>query len=992
MAAKEHNNKLNTNQSKGRDMIFYLLYLILLLLPQYFKGGFFEFAYIPFIIGISILMLYHIWKTYIRPKDNIIVDQTDLFLLLLVILYALSFFYGISKRGAILEFLKNASYLAVFFIARDIHKDKNMRNKTIDIILLAGVILSIIGVGTMIGTWDYVGSYNGSRLSSSFQYPNTLAVYAAAMYFLAMGQALVNHDPKKIGLYGGSLFVFFSTLIFTYSRGMWVLFPLILVIFFVVLASAKKVELFFYALTSLIIATPLSFLFMRYLGSGSSSKLWGLYIGGILLSALLLFLMGNATKLLSRISLKAVIAIILIIAIGAVGLLLMAISAREPLVYENASDERVVSQVSRNVKEVYPNSSYQINIKGSATLAGEDSYAGRVLIYSVDEEAKNTSLEDYRINEAGDFDLDIDITSLEDTNNLLIRFRNEVAHTSITFTEASIMDMETGESYEIPLKYKYIPESIITRISGIGSSEGSFQARLIFSKDALKLVNYRLLFGLGGEGWNTAYRSVQSYPYFSSQVHNHYLQLFVELGLVGLILFLGFILSLIYKYFRFVIKEEDISKRTLADSLAIACLTILAHAAIDFDLSYVGLSVILFALLGILDSLVRIPKDKLEIFKFSIKKNQLRKINIPLIVLLIITLGLSSSIYAARYMKDEALKHEQEGDMDEVESAMEKAVRLDPYNRDHRVNLMNVYFYQYETLSDQEYGYKAKVQADKMIDMGKYDPRIHIEAASAYLKFGLLDEALDLINKSLEMQPLTIESYIQNVDSHISVSNYHIRKGNLEEAQSIATEGAERLEGLLLESNERSLRPLARNNQLYLKISELKYYSKEIDEFGAYFDRGYDLVYAYDFDLDVEQDGSIELVSIWNADAGKLGYQTLSDGDDYIRLVNPGENYGVFDVLAVDLKPETTYLVAFNGRGNIEPEKGNYYMIDTKSEEQQQSESKTLELSDDWANYEVEFTTKADIGERTSRFRYVIRGENEGHVDLRNIKIFEKVN
>ena len=175
MAAKAHNNRLNKNQSEGKGLFFYISYLLLLLLPQYFKGGFFEYTYLPFIIGITILMIYHVWKIYIKPKDNIIVDQTDFFLLLLIILYSLTFFYGISKRGSIIEFLKNASYLFVFFIARDIHKDKNIRNITIDIILLGGVILSIIGVGTMIGTWDYLASYSGSRLSSTFQYPNTLA-------------------------------------------------------------------------------------------------------------------------------------------------------------------------------------------------------------------------------------------------------------------------------------------------------------------------------------------------------------------------------------------------------------------------------------------------------------------------------------------------------------------------------------------------------------------------------------------------------------------------------------------------------------------------------------------------------------------------------------------------------------------------------------------------------------------------------------------------
>lgn len=982
----------NINKATNKNIIFYFLFLLLILLPQYFRGGYFESMYLPFILGISILMIFNMWNRYKGTKESLVKDETDLLLLGLVFIYSLTFFYGINKRGSIIEFIKNASYLSVFFIARDLHRDNSIRSRTINLMLLSGVVLSIMGVGTMIGTWEYNSSYSGSRLSSTFQYPNTLAVYVAAMYFLTMGQALIGEDPKKIGLYGGGMFIFFSTLIFTYSRGMWVLFPILLLGFFIILAGSKKVELFFYTLGSLIIAAPVSFLFMKYVESGSHTQLWGLYIGGIVLSTLALFVLGNTTKLLNKISWKTVIIIVLIIAIAAVGLLSMAIRATEPLVYENQTDASVLSQLSRTIKDVFPNTDYELNVKGSASLEGKDTFAGSVLVYSVNEQIQYTTLGTYNVAENGDFDLNIPVTTLEDTNAVVIRFRNENPNTSIVFNESTIKDEVTEDIDKIPLKYKYIPEAIVTRILGIGTTDNSFQARVIFSKDALKLVSNRVLFGMGGGGWATAYRSVQSYPYWSNQVHNHYLQQFVEVGLVGVILFIGFLLTILYKYFLYRKNEEDINNRTLVDTLVVGIGTILAHAAMDFDLSYVGLMAILWALLGILHSIVGIPKDEIKVLKFNLNTGILKKMNIPITILTLIALLLSSAQYGGVIFANKAIDEQDMGRTDLIENHLKRAVALDPYNTGYRYDLMNTYFFQYSAMSDESYGYDAKVQADKILDIERYNPLVYIQISEAYFKFGLIEEALDLLNKSLELQPFVIESYLQNVDSYLSIFDYYFNRGDLEKSKEIASDGFSKLEDLLVESSERSMRPLAKDNQLYFKLSELKYYANHFDEFISYLDNSYDLRYAYDFNLDVDNDGNIELVSIWSAEGGKLSYESHLDGEEHIRLINSGENYGVFDSVGFNLEPETTYLVTFDARGDMTSDKVSFYTWDSTSQEQLQSLSTPVELNVDWTNCEIEFTTQADIGEDTSRFRFVVGGENEGQMDLRSIRIFEKLN
>ncbi|MDR7869636.1 MAG: O-antigen ligase family protein [Tissierellaceae bacterium] len=984
--SKLKNNNINSTESK--DMFIYVLYLLLVLLPQYFKGGYFESSFIPYIFGISILMILYIRKNYKGTRNILINSETNLLLFLLTILYGITCFYGISKRGSIVEFIKYVSFLALFIITTDIHKTYQSRRRTMDLIILGGIVLCIIGIGTMVGTWEYTASYSGNRLSSTFQYPNTLAVYAASMYFLAMGQALISEDAKRTGLYGGAMFVFFSALIFTYSRGMWLIFPIILLGFFIVLAGNKKVELFFYTLGSLIVAIPVSFLFLKYVEDGGNI-LWGIYFAGIIASSIVLLLLGKTTQILAKISWKAIIAVVLVIGVAAGGALIMAIDATEPISYENNAEEAVLSRLTRNIKNVFPNTDYEINVSGTGKINSEEQYAGRVVVYSVNEQIKYTSLGTFDIVENGDFDLSIPITTLEDTNVLVVYFENRNVNTSVTYDEANITDLQTTVTEKIPLKYKYIPEAIVRRVAGINATDNSAQARIIFSKDAIKLALNGFLLGTGGQGWATSYRSIQSYPYWSKHVHNHYLQLFVETGILGIVLFGGFLAVLIYKYFKYKKDEEDVINKTLADSLLVAAGTILAHAAIDFDLSLVGLFIILWVLLGILNSIVSPEKNELKIFSLKVSNGLLKKLNSVVTALTVIALVFSASIYGGIFFTKRAVIAQEHGDNDGIESSMKRAVQFDPFNTTYKTDLIDVYFFQYQAKSDESYGNLAKSETDKLLKYGKHDPNAYITAAQSYFKFGLVEEGLNLIRQSLQMQPLVIESYSQNTDAHLSIFSYYMNQGDLESAKKTALEGYNFINDLLLESNVRSIRPMSKNNKMFFDLSRLKHYGEDFDDYISYLEKAYSLEYFYDFNLDVDNDNRIELVSMWNAQDGKLDYEIIDEG---VRLNNSGANYGVFDSANFNLNPETTYLVAFDAKGDMTSDKVSFYILDTKAEEQLQTPSTPVELTNDWETYEIEFTTDSDVGENTSRYRFVIGGENEGQMDLRNVKIFEKLN
>lgn len=989
------NNKTKNSIEKSTQDIFnkenimYVIYLALIVLPLYFKGAYFENAYLPFIIGVSILFMFHIKSRYKGSKLGLIQNDSDLFLIGLVLLYSLTFFYGVNKRASLIEFSKYAGYMAVFFLSRDIGKDSKKRNITIDIIILAGIVVSIIGMGSMIGTWEYTDAYMGTRLASTFQYPNTLAAYASALYFLAMGKAILEENKWKLFLYGGSLTVFFSTVIFTASRGMWLLFPVILLAYFIIINKKDKVTLFFYSLLNLILAVPFSFIFLQYLEK-SENILWGMYIGGAIISGLIFYVLGLGDKIVRKIPIKAVFIVILVLGIGAAGLGYYAINTTVPLTLENTTDEAKTLNLIRSSNDVFPDTEYILNIEGVADKPEEKSYAGRVVLYSTNDKGENTHISTHNIVENGEYNLDYSFKTLEDTKSVRVYFQNRIENTSITFDSAKLVDTVTDETVDIPLKYKYIPEGIVSRVMSINLTDNSSQARIIFSMDALRLVKQNPILGSGGDGWATTYKTVQTYPYWSKHVHNYFLQMMVEIGLLGIMLFGGFIGFIIYAYIRYKRSDETLD-RTLSDTLAIAIFAILGHAMIDFDLSLVSVAITLWALFGLFASTIySVEKDE-DILMSKLGKNT-RKIRVVPTVLIVVALLISASIYTGSIFVDKAIAAQDEGDIDGLQKNMERASSLDPYNTKYKVELINIYFYQNSNSTDSNinYGLKAKNIADRLLEIGKYDPIVVGNVSQSYMTMGLLDEGISLVDKMVEMQPLTVEAYAQKAKTYLSLFNHYIKQGELDKAESLAKK-ASILESQLKEAHEKSIRPISIDNELNLDILKLKYLGEKFSDYIAHLERNEKIVYYYDFNIDINNDEEIDMLRSSIPEGSKIEHQAMiEDENSFARISNEGEVYGFKYFYPITLQPNTDYIVEFYARGNTEPKTFNVYAWSGGTEDPNQGNLTGIEVDSEWRRYRFEFTTDSDVEPGGEYIRIQHNGNDSGHFDIRDLTIFNK--
>ncbi|GIO70017.1 O-antigen ligase family protein [Paenibacillus cookii] len=142
-----------------------------------------------------------------------------------------------------------------------------------------------------------------------------------------------------------------------------------------------------------------------------------------------------------------------------------------------------------------------------------------------------------------------------------------------------------------------LPENVSTRLENINFNQHSVLERITFYKDGMKVVKDYPVLGAGGGAWAALYEKYQNNPYTSRQAHNFFVQYLLEVGIVGFVIFMAFVLFIFYKYIRGYIQSDGERKDSYFLYL-ILTLSILIHSILDFNMSYVFIGMLVFIGLG----------------------------------------------------------------------------------------------------------------------------------------------------------------------------------------------------------------------------------------------------------------------------------------------------------------------------------------------------------------------------------------------------------
>lgn len=710
------------------------------------------------------------------------------------------------------------------------------------ILLAAGVAVALGGLGTAAGTWDLHGAYVGGRIFTPLQYPNTGAAYLTAAYFIALGLSSRVERWYLRPVYLVPAIILFITFIFTYSRGAWLLMPPLAALFVLIIGRGSRMRMAIYLALSGIVSLLLMSGIDNALRGDSPSMVWKyllfavcLMVAGGLLTELFLFL---SWKLKAAVAGAAALLVLL------VGFQLLIPVLGRPLHLERKPDEKPSDQyLEQRVGDISPGDKYLLSLEVDALqepVGGENNepdYAWRLLVLAYNLDDERTTLLDHREGTTQGWEnREFELQPGEDAERLEVRLYNHFPGTAVSARNVLLQNSRGERPLNFTL-HRILPDRIYNRLYSIGAGESSVEGRLTFFRDALKIIGDYPILGAGGGGWKALYLGYQEKLYSTTEVHNHFLQVWIEAGTLGFLAFAGIWVFFIRAFLRgFFNNKTTPEKKSYWATVFVPAVALGAHSAIDFNLSLGAVSIFLFALLGAGRSLD--VEEGYFASVFSGWRKKITSFDLPSwtsctagILAGVFILVLSISLWNGFRFGVEAERKLQENHIQEAVALFERAIDADPYQAVNYINLGRIY----ERLSTSEENSNAVPQLQEMAlnlmrkayELEPFNAGYNLEYAAMLLRFGHVDEGLQHAERAIELHPQKPEIFVQVARAKLAAAEHYLTIAEEDKA-------VEQLrEVLLLEDRMAEIQGSA--EALYFYLGQAAFLLEDYDRSQTYF-------------------------------------------------------------------------------------------------------------------------------------------------------------
>ncbi|MTI65561.1 MAG: tetratricopeptide repeat protein [Firmicutes bacterium] len=299
-------------KGKNSFSIPVLILSIIVFFMPFFRGLYFEEEfYIASLIISGFALIFTIKNIKDREKFRI-TSYLEYFVLAFVMIFIINFPFSVNKQMASFEIIKNLTYVITFLIISNkinSSKDISLINW---ILILSGTVVALIGLSSAMGPFIYNGAFVGGMINSTFQYHNTFGSYMLAMLFITMAELTEKTDFKR-HILNSLAYILFLGFVFSYSRGSWILLPVLGLLAFIFLKGEglKKVIISF---ISIIVSFGVTFNFVHRSIIENSLKGWLWIILGSILTVIITYLLEKIKY--SKFKIKKKTFIIILITLG----------------------------------------------------------------------------------------------------------------------------------------------------------------------------------------------------------------------------------------------------------------------------------------------------------------------------------------------------------------------------------------------------------------------------------------------------------------------------------------------------------------------------------------------------------------------------------------------------------------------------------------------------------------------------------------------------
>ncbi len=1017
MYKNNQTTNLQPNKAEPLRQIILFALCILIFYPPYARGLFFTKELLPFhIMSFSLFILLLIYK-FINKDYAIFKTPIDYALFGLVIAYLLPIMFGqaANVRAAIEELLKYCNYFVVYIMIRDIVKGKKDIITILNVILASAIGMCLIGIDGAAGEklariienivnilpgvdYKIFGVYVGGRINSMMQYPNAFASYILAAFIISTGLLIVTKNKIVKHIYSGLSFIFLLTIIFTYSRGVWLLVPVVFVLLIILLRDVYIImEVVLHTITTGIVTLCAIPLFNKFIAEEKTIAIWLVLLVGTILAIILSFIMGLLIDFLRKFSKKrlmiAGISFIIVVVLFIGTFIGIALNIEQPVELSNmGSEKNTTKTISKVIDDLEINTEYILNYDVEYTSTNDKQWAYRIRIDSINAEKENENIITINNIELEEENTVI-FNTLEDTEKIKISIQNYYIDSSVNIENVTLVNQANGKADKIIFKYKYIPDSIVRRFESIDLEDSSTDARFAFYNDAFKIIKDKPIIGTGGGGWSAMYFMYQSYMYWSTQVHNYFMQVWIETGTLGfliLIALIGLILWNIHKSTwrnKEKHKDSDNNKVWIA-FLSTAVLSLFLHSAIDFDFTLGAMALMVWELLALFVVTINYLLEQ-----DAISKKHYKYEYICTAIVIIITLVFITNLQVGYSSGQKAITMLNENNHEAALEYYENAVKHDSFNASYRMDLAKLYqslSVQQQngmtTISNQEQFDNTEVMMQKALELEPYNSKLYAYAASIMMNRGKLDEGLEFLDKSIKVQPLRTENYQQKADLYFRLGINYLNSGKYEEGEKKLQEVLN-IPVVITELNKIILKPISLNEQSMEYIERADYLLNNYRDTEA-IKKFNKMVYNSYINADTYEDGLLDTWVNYNAKGSDVKIEISDNGT--LKVQNTGNNWGRIRTRFLALKPNQKYVLELNlASHNIDNKDVIIYVLSSKGKSIQLKKT-NINMANQEQVYKFEFITTDDISEGNQYIRFDLNGnENEHYVEIKDVMIYE---
>ncbi|TMV50803.1 O-antigen ligase family protein [Paenibacillus mesophilus] len=314
---------------------------------------------------------------------------------------------------------------------------------------------------------------------------------------------------------------------------------------------------------------------------------------------------------------------------------------------------------------------------------------------------------------------------------------------------------------------KMLPDTLEQRINNINFEQHSVLERATFYKDAFKLIKDYPILGAGGGGWAALYEKYQNNPYTSRQAHNFFLQFWIEVGTLGIIILAIFLFYIFYQYIRSYIKGDE----TLRNSkfvFYIVTVSLLIHSIIDFEMSYAFIAALVYLCLGGMAS--GITSEELSFAKRPLVTKLRLAYPIALGAVAIIVFIVSAVQFSANNKYSISIKNAAaQKPLQDIMNPLNEALKLKPYHPDYVATKVGFLTQLYSQNKDEKMYNEAIQLLQDMKHKETNSKTLFGQELQLYTIKNDQTKLIDLVGKGLQQFPWDNSLYERYADLNLAL-------------------------------------------------------------------------------------------------------------------------------------------------------------------------------------------------------------------------------